>query len=1133
MRTPTPAQQRASDPNQHVWVSANAGTGKTGVLSDRAIRLMLNGAQPDTILCITFTKAAANEMIERIEERLAEWATEPDDKVLFQTLQAIEGSPPSAYKLALARRLFAQVLELPHGLQVMTVHSFCHSLLKRFPIEAGLPPQFEAIDEQSAAELLREVRAQTFLAENRPELRNVLNLLAVRYTEHSLMELVAEIIGKRVEFERAFDRFGTVDGYLDDLAQKLGVDRLADGKSHIAAACANGAFDVSGLTHAVQCMLRSGTAKNKKNAETIALWLERTQPDRANLFDAYQNIYLTQKAEPRKNLLGKSLTENHPELERIIEIEQIRLIALENKITAAAYLSSIEPVLQLAAALINGYKNAKTRRAALDFDDLIAYTGRLLNSKEDRDWVLYKLDQAIDHILVDEAQDTSEDQWSVVKPLIGELMAGQGREARQSATRRTAFVVGDPKQSIYSFQGADLATFDAVHGWMNGFGNLANERLEVSFRTSPQILKLVDAVLALPACADAIGQTAKLTKHVSHFPSRFGEITLWPLVPPSEQEGRTEPWALPDETHFELQAENKLAEAIAGQIRDWLKSGIVLASTGQAIEPGDILILIAKRGQIQEIIINELKRSGIPVAGADRLLLTEHLAVRDLIALGHSLLLPEDDLNLACVLKSPLLGLDDDQLFELAYDRDKAKLIDRLRSFAQAGKQPFTRIYEKFSAWRARADFVPPFELFSEILDHDGRSALIRRLGADCIEPVDAFLGQTLLYEEGHPASLQGFMYWLDQEGTTLKRTLDMTQNQVRVMTIHASKGLEAPVVILADAGPQGHGRHSRLVHDVKKSYILAKGLSDDRRPPLLQDAIDHDAVRVAQEKIRLLYVALTRAKERLLIAGKEMRRPGAGTSWHELIRAAMMAMPETSVRKVALPWQSDAEILHIASGLMPQAEISQAGSQPASQALPDWALLPAPREQPKFAIQRPSDFSGGDASVPAQQNQSARLYGDVFHRILNAVRDHNDLEFVIANQAMGFASEFDHAMRDRLVNELNELKKVPEFQRYLGGSVIIEAPFVGRIDGSNQVLSGQIDRLCVEDDGLYFLDIKTTLNVPHTTAAIPSSVLSQLAQYCRMLNQIYPHKTINAELLYTAQAKFFRIDNNMLEAGF
>ncbi len=1129
---PTPEQAAAADPTTSVWVTANAGTGKTRVLSDRVLRLLLKNVAPEGILCLTFTKAAAVEMTERIERDLAAWAVETEDASLAERLEAVTGAPPDAAMLRLARRLFARTLELPRGLHIMTIHAFCQTILKRFPIEAKVPPHFEVIDDRTAAELMAEARGEVLLASAAdPDLAQALHRLIADLADSSIERLMDEALAKRTQLQAAAGTDGTA-ALLKRLAAVLAVDPDQDPAALEDEFCRLEGQRELDLYTAAELLLADGGAKNTGCGSAIRAWLGDAVLRQDGLPD-YQKAFLTAEGSPRKDAPTKKWREANPNALAAIAREAERLADLDAARCAWGAYHRTKAVLCVADALIGRYEDAKAKATALDFDDLIARTANLLADPEQRAWVLYKLDARLEHLLIDEAQDTSPAQWRLVEALIEEFTAGEG--AHKSP--RTFFVVGDEKQSIYSFQGADLANFRAVRARLKaaaeaGAHRFAERELALSFRTSSAILKAVDACLKLPASCPGIVDGLREVLHAPFRKNDPGFVEVWPLIDPPEAGGDAEPWALPGEAPIRQGGEERAADAIAAAIEGWLGAGEVLPSTRRPIQPSDILILLSRRGRVQELVIRGLKRRGVPVAGADRLDLVRHIAVRDLVALGSAVLLPDDDLNLACLLKSPLIGLDEDALFALCHGRDKeTKLVERLRDLAETKGEPFAGAHGTFTDWRGRADYAPPYEFFARILAEGGRKRLVGRLGVDALEPIEAFLGQALAYEEGHPSSLQGFLHWLGLEDQKLKRDPAPARSEVRVMTVHGAKGLEAPVVILADAGPQKRVSQERIV--------FADGLPcwrgrKEARPPFIAEACDGDEARAAEERMRLLYVALTRAKDRLYVVGWRHRKEAQDEGcWHDLVWQALDACGPCDEVALDVPWLTGGVARRLfAGGGTIEAATPPPAAAPATPPLPAW-LGPVAKEPPGPVRLSPSN-AGDDAPAAAPDAKGAlvgRDFGVALHRLLHLLADiaSDERDDALKTALTALDRGFDPATLAELARQVEAVLNLPDLAPAFRPGSRGEQPIIGRI--GDVLVSGQIDRLAVTDEAVYLVDFKSGRRPPASVEATPRAYLRQLAVYARLLEDIYPGREVRAGLVWSAVPVLVRVPSRLLAA--
>ena len=1148
VRAATPAQRRAADPGASVWVTANAGTGKTRVLADRVLRLLLEGADPEGIVGITFTKAAAAEMTGRIEERLAAWATMADDD-LAADLLATTGDVADARRLQLARRLFAQVLELPRGLGIMTIHALCGALLRRFPLEAGLAPHFEIVDERSAGEMLQEARERVLrqARDVRASLGKAMQTLAVTLPESTLGETLSELLAQRLRLLRCRAAFGDdLEAMLAGMAKALGTQGGLEPGALEERACADGQYDAQGLLAAAQALAR-GSDKDVERGQRIAVWLAAAPGDRVRLLGEYRRCFLTTEGGGLKTLATRKVA-SEPVL-GALKAEQARLLRLADQIRCLLLARRTEALLRVAFAAIDAYEDQKRRSAALDYEDLIEHARLLLHHPGKTEWVLFKLDARIEHVLVDEAQDTSPEQWEVILRLTEEFFAGIGASPRP----RTLFVVGDEKQSIYSFQGADLANFRRVRDRLRELAAGARtpiqaELLDRSFRSVPAVLSLVDAIFALPEARGGVVDGDAVLRHATERARAPGLVELWPLAQPVAATLAEEPWPLPERPRPSDEPERRVARAIARQIRRWLDRREVLESTGQPVRPGDVLVLVGRRGIVQELIIRALKQLGVPVAGADRLALRDHIAVQDLIALGRTMLLPEDDLSFACLLKSPLLGLDEEALFDLAWNRGAASLLERLRAAADAEPARFGAAFDRVAGWLQRADFLPPFEFYAWVLGADGgRRRMLARLGPDAVEPIEAFLGQALAYEQGHPATMEGFLHWLSLDRDVIKRDPEKARDLVRVVTVHGAKGLEAPIVFLADAGPRGGRRRGRLlwsdpVADGTRAALPFWRAAKAERDGLTERIAAREAAAELEERRRLLYVALTRARDRLYVTGwltraAAMADPdgdGAEPCWHELLARAMRALPlvETVDAGCGDGFEGHALRLRHAAEALPAPE--PAPAVPGVPALPRWART-LPMDEPATLRALAASRSEGEAmpagGSPAGPRGAARFQrGLLVHKLLQLLPELPPPERAAAAVRVlgGLAPDLAAGERREIAAKVLVVLDEPGFQRLFGPGSRAEQPICGVIAG--QPIVGQIDRLLVTDDEVLLVDYKSGRTPSAVAGAAPVAYLRQLAAYRSLLLQLYPGRPVRAALLWTEVPRLDEVPAHLLD---
>ena len=1137
-------QRLAADPAASVWVAASAGSGKTKALTDRVLRLLLDGAAPQRLLCLTFTRAAAAEMANRVNRELGKWALQADD-ALDAEIEALTGVAPDGALRDRARRQFATVLDAPGGLKIMTIHAFCQSLLGRFPLEAGIAPHFDVLDDRSAAELLFDAQTAVLArarAGGDADLAAAIDTVALHAGEESFGELMAKLRGLRVRLRRLLkthEKDGLA-GVIAATCRLLDVDPEETPENVIAAACAEGAFNRAALAAACRA-LAGGTDAERARGERVARWLAAPKHDRLAGFDDYKRVFLTAEDQPRaeSGLMTKARREGDPRAFEALLAEQEGLARTIERRNAAITARATTALLRLGDAMLAEYDRRKLARARLDYDDLILKAARLLtDDAANAAWVLYKLDGGIDHILVDVAQDTSPEQWQVIAALADEFFTGKG--AREGL--RTVFVVGDEKQSIFSFQGADLRELERMRAAFRARVEAAEQAwnevgLGRSFRSTAAVLRAVDTVFARPSASDGVAFADHAISHESHRQGHAGRVELWPLVTPAEAAPRAS-W-LPPTTRFESDSpRTRLARHVAATIHGWIDNGERLEARDRAIRPGDVLVLVRTRTAFVAELIRALKSRGVAVAGTDRMVLSDQIAVMDLMALGHFLLLPEDDLTLATVLKGPLMGVGEDQLFDLAHGRGEETLW-RTLTRRRGENDAFGRAHGDLAALLARADFVPPYELFADVLAaRGGRRKLVSRLGPDANDPIDEFLAQALAYERSGPPSLQGFLHWFAAGEVEIKRDLDQGRDEVRVMTVHGAKGLEAPIVILPDTTSLPYaGGVQVLWHDADTGADT--GSNGGGAEALLWPGragfgeARCRAARIAmrerdlQEYRRLLYVAMTRAEDRLYIAGWQGRNAVPDDCWYRLAEAALADIAEPFDFAA---WEGDG--LRLVDRQTRKPARDAAARVPAADAgpLPRFAreaAKPEPAPPRPLAPSRPAELEPAVLSPLAEGPGEARfLRGRLIHRLLQTLPEL--APEARAEECRRFLARPGHGLgadaRDEIAAEVLAVLDDERFAALFGPSSRAEVPLVGVVDGA--VVAGQVDRLVVSDDAVMVVDFKTNRPAPERAADIPPAYLAQMAAYRAVLALIYPGRPIRCALLWTDGPRLVELDD-------
>jgi ATP-dependent helicase/nuclease subunit A len=1136
---PTTLQQSASDPDASAWVDASAGTGKTKVLTDRVMRLLLGGKSdpvpPSRILCLTFTKAAAAEMSNRLNRRLAEWAT-ASDHALTKELHDLTGETPEPGVLDAARRLLVRVLDTPGGMRIQTIHSFCQSVLARFPLEAGIPPHFDVVDERTADELMRDVQEEVITGID-PAAPGALGaaLSAVTANIHELHfpELMADLARERGRLARLVHDLGGHQALLGAVHAALDVPRDLTSEQVIADACAEGTFDRDGLRGAVEA-LAAGSATDQKRGDRIAQWLGAgNEESRIIGFDTYAASFLTKAGTVLRKLATKKVAEAHPDTVEALQTEADRLLEARERVRRAAVARSTTAILTLGQALIDSYQRHKRAHGWLDYDDLILLTRDLVTTPGRAAWVLYKLDGGIDHILIDEAQDTNPDQWELIAAIADEFYAGEG--AREG--HRTSFAVGDPKQSIYSFQRADPRDFARMRRWFRNRVE-GSERewreipLETSFRSTTAVLDAVDTVFARDVARRGLMFDDREIRHAASRGGQAGRVELWPAIEPLEDD-QPPAWKPPIERIEATSAQGRLAALVADKIAALCNGDEILPSRQRPIEAGDIMVLVRRRNAFLDDLVRGLKERAVPVAGIDRLVLTNHIAVMDLISLGRFLLLPSDDLSLAEALKSPLFGLDDDDLFAIAHDRGDASLWRSLGARRERDSR-LAEAHSDLSRLLAVTDLRSPYELYADLLGPaGGRRNFQARLGLDALEPVDEFLAQTLAYERTHVPSLQGFLHWLESGEVEVKRDLDVGRaRSVRVMTVHGAKGLQAPIVFLPDT-LQVPQMSPRLVWSPDGNVVLWPP-SKTMRDSTSREWIETAKERRDEEYRRLLYVAMTRAEDRLYVGGWHTRNKAPEHSWYNLMRDAL----EEGAITTTEPLFDPAPVLRRESPQTAEPDQdSESETVVPGDPLPAWArAAPAAEPSPPVPLvpSAPTQEDPPARSPLLPEDRRAAVRGQLIHRLLQSLPSVEPARRAAA--AAAFLArpglDIDADARGEIATAALAVLEDDAFAPVFADGSLAEVAIAGLLPGAEEQhsLSGKIDRLAVTNAAVLIVDYKTNRRPPTVADQVPAAYLRQMAIYRAGLSAIYDDRPIRCALLWTEGPTLMPLADDVLD---
>ena len=1121
-------QRLAADPRASAFVSANAGAGKTTTLVSRVARLLLAGAEPSAILCVTYTKAAAAEMQRRLFQRLGSWAVMPDAK-LAQALAEL-GEP--GQELPRARKLFAQALETPGGLKIQTVHAFCERLLRRFPLEAGIAPGFRVMEDAAAAETAAAARARIAgmaMAGTNGFLSDAYARFAVQLAFDDFEAMFTAFESQREPIADFVAEHGGLAGLPDAVRELCELDELRDAEAVETGAVLPPALDPSRWLRAAAA-LAQGTEKTDQPRGRLCQAVAEAALSGVPMLETAKEIFFTGTGQPRANLATKGVDGAVADW---LREEQARLQAAFEEARAQRVADDTLNALVLGAWYAQAYAEEKAERGALDFADLIDRSKALLAERPDAAWVLYKLDGGIDHLLIDEAQDTAPDQWAIVRQLTADFFSGDAGTGRR--LERTIFAVGDEKQSIFSFQGAapeylkreTLYYQGLVLAAERGFHDL---RMIDSWRSAPEVLAYVDGAFQPPELLQGLlARTAladeDLLKHIAKRADHGGVVDLWPLE--REEEAAERPaWDAPVDIAVAGNAWRRLAEKIAAEIKAMVTRGEAVhdhrdRTKMRPVGYGDILILVRKRKRMFDELLRALRRQGVPVAGADRLALAEHIAFDDLLALGRFVLFPTDDLSLAALLRSPFCDLDEQALFDLIQPRE-GKLWPALTEKAQT--TPALNAAHRFLDWALRAGRDrPPFEFYGRVmsrLDEQGRSMRARfatRLGSEALDAADEFLAEALNAEQRGVRELEGFVDALSRLKLVVKREMDEPRGEVRIMTAHGAKGLEAPVVFLPETVGAGGGRGSPLLAVEGGGFLWCGSEKNDC--PASRLARERRKKKGEDEALRLLYVALTRARDRLIVAGrvnataKEENIKG----WWAPLCAAFERLP---VRETA----SASGLTVKRYGKDPQL-LGPGAAEPAQAfVVPGWALRPAPPEPPALRYAAPSTLAeAGKGPAPSPLILAGGLgrfrRGLLVHRLLELLPDLPPAAWEdAARRLLDKERDLTPAQKAEIAGAALAVLRDPRFAEVFGPGSRAEAAVAGKAAGLPEglAISGRVDRMLITPDRILVADFKSNRPAPASVEATDEAYLTQMAVYVAVLREAFPGRAVEAALVWT-----------------
>lgn len=1133
-------QVSAAIPTKSVWVQASAGTGKTKVLSDRFLRLLLNGADASKILCLTYTKAAAVEMSNRITERLTDWAVATDEE-LEKELNKLFGRALNDKELDnlknIARCQFALILETPNGIKIQTIHSFCQEILNRFPIEANLSPYFTIMEERTSAEIIKDAKEKIFNnIKSNPEsnLAKSLDIITSSVSEYSFNEVMDGITKNNDKIKRLVLHYKNKENVITKLAQDLDIepnlteDKLITKYSK--------SIDKTWILEQAKILETSKGKKDTVFAESLFRFLEKGD------FKDYILSFLTAKNTIRLQTPGKAISTNYPTMADWFSEEAVKMLELVDKLKSLKVYTSTKAIFDFSFALLDEYENIKNHKAGYDFTDLIVRTRNLLENEDVANWVLYKLDGGIDNILIDEAQDTAPDQWAIVKGLTSDFFSGISRSQQQ----KTIFAVGDKKQSIYSFQNADPRHFvDMGQHYKTAVEQSQNEweklSLQISFRSTKPILDCVNMVFADDSIAK--NGVASENEDITHIPFKAGDagrVELWPLVTSKEEKKELEFTPPTDRIKIDSTS-SRLAKLISLKIHDMIKNKEILPSKNRPVTASDFLILVQTRSGFTTELVRELKRLDVSTAGLDRVKLSDHIAVQDLLSLAEFLLQKNDDLSLAEVLKSPIFDIAEEELYELCHKRPSTLWLSLTNQ--QANNPKYQSAYNSLKDLLNITDYVRPYELFEYILSNlNVRKNIVSRLGNEAEDVLNEFLNLCLSFEQTHVPTLQGFLAWMKAAEVMVKRDMEQGDlDAVRIMTVHGSKGLQAPIVIIPDMYKAKTKKRDGLLwnKDENNPMMYWAPYAEDYNG-YCNEIFENNHSLLEDEYNRLLYVALTRAEDRLYLCGH------TGRLAYKEDKACWYNFVKTALQKYTNPISD--EFLSKNNNLIEENEIlvienQQTFENKKSQKnaaaektyeMPDWITV-KPNDEPtppKPLAPSKSEDDEPFTSSPLDLDESYKYKrGNIIHKLLEILtidKSNDEKQRIIDSYLSIHGSDMGEKYKLKTKEEVLSVINNPNYAYLFSSNSKPEVPIMGLI--GDKVISGQIDRLIETDKEIIILDYKTNTPAPTSIEEVPLPYIRQLSAYKSVLSRIYKNKEIKAMILWTSIPNIMEIPTALLE---
>ena len=1059
-------QKEAINIKHSIWVEANAGTGKTKILIDRVLCLLLNNIHPNKILCLTFTKAAAAEMKMRLLDKLSSWSIMPEQDLIIE----IKALGFNNKYINRAKHLLSIVMQTNNQMNIQTMHSFCHDLLLKFPIESGISPYFNIIDESDKEQLLEqawnEIIGNNYNDNDKNIIKPSILYLAALNSELELKQIIKNIINQKNKINLEQDFLNKIANILHLTPNQL---NYQDYVRHI---CKPNAFIINNL----QLIITLFKASNKKTlinyAQITENWLNHSINQRITNLQEYLSIYITKQGKLRK--LERFIENDH------ITIEQNRIAIIYNKLLAIQIYESTSHLFIVAQKIMQQYTKIKNKICSIDFDDQILHVNNLLNDLTPA-WILSKLDNQFEHILVDEAQDLNPQQWKIIDFFVTEYFSYPEKQA-------TLFIVGDRKQSIYSFRGSSQYEFDKrfyiykklAQQYKFSFKKIS---MNVSFRSQNNILQLVDKVFTDARAKQGVLNTKDSLKHYSYTNDNNGEITIMPLCYHDYTQHND---YLDESAEYKIDNQELTAKNIAQHINNILQN--------DQIEPKDILVLVRNRSSIVDYLCKYLKNFSIPTCSIDNSNINKESVIQDIIVVIKTILLPEDDFSITCLLKGPFIGFNEDQIFDLAFKRGNKTIWQQIQK-NKSDHLIYQQAYN-FITTIIKQKHCNPYKFICYLLETmSGYDKLIYYFGEHIIDSINELLNLALYYEQNFCISLEGFVHWLNNNETSRSNARDLSRNAVQIMTVHGTKGLQAKIVFLADANRNNsiHNQDKKLILHNDVFFYLTNSTLINSIPEINYQQQENNR----QENNRLLYVALTRAAQSLYIYGWNEKI--TANSWYDLINNNITNTNNT------LP------IITNNSN-----KITCKKTQAID--MPQWLHeAPSINNNNQYYYKNYTTIAN-TISLLNNKLLIKQQIGLLTHRLFELCYHVNSID-KIANDLQ---KEFLLLSPEIINNTVQKVKNImlnEKFSFIFQHKIKKEVSLAAIIN--NKIVNYRIDHLVFHNNFIYIVDFKTSDNISDNKW---QDYIQQMSNYWHIINKIHNDKTILCFIMFTMHNKLVPI---------